>query len=212
MNQKQMQPSLDSVLLDFHVDAAAGPNPAILERYCTQYPQFARELTDHAVQWLIGEAMAVAEPSSSSVEHSSSGLVSRAISRLYDRIRERDLARSGTPVRGQQSHGVFEGLGVERVREIRDELGLDTPLMSKLRNRLIDPETVPRAFLERFAKSLQRSVDEIVGYLKLPPTVHAQASFKAEGKPMTGAQRESFDDAVRKSSLDEECRRAVLKG
>jgi len=211
MNQKQMQPSLDSVLLDFHVDAAAGPNPAILERYCVEYPQFAHELTDHAVQWLIGEAMAVAESSSSSVEHSSSGLVSRAISRLYDRIRERDLSSSSTPVREQQSQGVFEGLGVGRMREIRDELGLDTPLISKLRNRLIDPETVPQAFLDRLAKSLQRTVEEIVVYLRLPPTVHAQASFKSEGKPMTSAKRESFDAAVRKSSLSEACRQALLK-
>lgn len=53
-------PNLESVLLDFRIEAGA-PNPAILDAYCRRYPQFARELTDYAVTWLIDEAMATTE-------------------------------------------------------------------------------------------------------------------------------------------------------
>ena len=213
METKRMkQADLEAVLLDFRVEAGGGPKPAILEDYCTRYPQFAPELTDYAVQWLIGDAVAVSGTDSVAGEHASSALVSRAISRLYDRIQERDVARdASTRSANQQPEDIFEGLTVERVRTIRDALGIDTPIMSKLRNRLIEPETVRRPFLDRFAASLERPVDAVIAYLRQPPTVHVQASFKAEGKPAANVQKESFDDAVRKSSLDEKRKQALLK-
>lgn len=206
------QANLESVLLDFRVEAVA-PRPAILEQYCRRYPQFARELTDYALEWLIESA--TAEETSADVVQgaSSSPLVSRAISRLYERIRERDAAKeAATRSSGQQAPNPFQGLPLDRVRATRDELGINTPLFGKFRNRLIDPDTVPRGFLERFARLLERTVDELLGYLRLPPTVHAGADFKAEGKPSVSARKESFADAVRGSSLDEKQKQALLEG
>ncbi len=213
METKQMkQGELESVLLGFRVEAAGAPKPEILDEYCKRYPQYAHELTDYAVQWLIGAAIEATETVDVAAADSSSALVSRAISRLYDRIRERDLAREGSPRSLKpEAKDIFEGLTVERVRAIRDAVGIDTPLMSKLRNRLVDPVTVRRPFLERFAASLKCPIDTVIAYLQLPPTVHAQASFKAKGKPTASVEKESFDDAVRKSALNEQQKRALLK-
>jgi len=204
------QANLESVLLDFRVEAGT-PRPAILEQYCRRYPQFARELTDYALEWLIESAM-VEETSVEIVEGtSSSPLVSRAISRLYERIRERDAVKDATAHSfGSPPLNPFEGLTLERVRAIRDELGIDTPLFTKLRNRLINPGTVRRPFIERFARLLERTGEEFLSYLRLPPTVHARADYKAEGKPSVNNQQESFDDAVRVSSLDEKRKQALL--
>lgn len=207
------QANLESVLLEFRVEAGGGPKPAILEAYCRQYPRYARELTDYALEWLIDEAMASAEVASDVAIKTSSPLVSRAISRLYDRIREREAGKEvATRLSGHQALNPFEGLPLPRVRDIRDELGINTPLFGKFRKRLIDPDTVPRGFLERFARQLGRTVDELLGYLKLPPTVHSGADFKAEGKPSVSSRKESFADAVRGSSLDEKQKQVLLKG
>jgi hypothetical protein len=204
--------SLDAVLLDFRVEARA-PNPAILDAYCKRYPQFARDLTDYALAWLIDNAMVQGEAfAEASDAAASKRLVSRAISRLYERRRERETA--GPDVSRQSPVRIalnpFEGLAVDRVRAIRDELGIDTPLFAKFRNRLIDPRTVPVRFLEHFAKTLGRAVDDLVEYLSLPSMVSAAADYKAERKPSVGARKESFEEAVRASSLAEKQKHAVL--
>jgi hypothetical protein len=207
------QANLESVLLEFRVEAGGGPKPAILEAYCRQYPQYARDLTDYALEWLIDEAMANDEVASDVAVQASSPLVSRAISRLYERIRDREAAKEGaTTLSGRRALNPFEGLPLPRVRAVRDEMGINTPLFGKFRNRLIDPDTVPRAFLERFARLLERTVDDLLGYLRLPPTVHTAAHFKAEGKPSVSARKETFTDAVDGLSLDEKQKRALLDG
>jgi hypothetical protein len=206
------QANLESVLLEFHVEAGSGPTPPVLEAYCREYPQYARELTDYALEWLIDDAMASAETASDVAVNTSSSLVSRAISRLYDRIRERQAGREiAPPLSGQQALNPFGPLTVSRVRAIRDELGIDTPLFGKFRNRLIDPDTVPRGFLERFARLLGRTVYELLGYLRLPSTVHIGADFKAQRKPSVSAGKESFAEAIRSSSLDEKRKQAFLE-
>jgi len=207
------QANLDSVLLDFRVDAAGGPKPTVLEAYCKKYPRYARELTDYAVQWLIGDAMAATEAGRDVVHNASSPLVSKAISRFYNRISERDSAKEAAPqLSGTQAVNPFEELPLPRMRAIRDELGINTPLFGKFRNRLIDPDTVPPGFLERFARLLERTMDEFLGYLRLPPTVPAGADFKADRKPSVSSRKESFADAVGGSSLDEKQKLALLEG
>ncbi len=204
--------NLESVLLEFHVEVGEGPKPAILEAYCRRYPQYARELTNYAVEWLIDEAMASAEAAGDAAVNGSSPLVSRAISRLYDRIRERESGnKAATPSPGQQAINPFDGLPLPNVRAIRDELGINTPLFTKFRNRLIDPSTVPRAFLEHFARLLNRTAEEFRDYLSLPPTVHIGADYKAESKPTVTGCKKSFEDAVRGSSLDAKQKQALLK-
>lgn len=213
MKANQMkQLNLEAVLLEFRVEMSGRPKPAILEAYCRQYPQYARELTDYALEWLIDEAMASTEVASDTAVNRSSPLVSRAISRLYDRIHERETGKEvATRLSGQQAVNPFEGLPLPRTRAIRDELGINTPLFAKFRNRLIDSNTVPSLFLERFARLLGCTMDEFCNYLRLPPMVHVGAAYKAEGKPSVTERKESFEDAVRSSSLSEKQKQALLK-
>lgn len=206
--------SLDAVLLDFGVEGRV-PNPAILDAYCKRYPQFARDLTEYALAWLIDNAVAQGEAFVEARDATASKqLVSRAISRLYERRHERETAALDVSRQspGRIAANPFKGLAVDRVRAIRDELGIDTPLFAKFRNRLIDPQTVPQEFLQYFAQALGRAVNEFVEYLSLPSTAPAAADYKAERKPSVGARKESFEDAVRASSLPENQKQALLKG
>ena len=210
MKAKEMtKTNLESVLFEFRAEAGV-PRPGMLEVYCRRYPQFARELTDYAVEWLIDEALATAEPAPEAAAPESSPLVSKAISRLYNRIREREPANDAA--HSAAVRNPFEGLAVARKREIRDELRINTPLLAKFENRLIDPDTAPRLFLDRFARLLESGVEDFIGYLRLPPAMHAAAEFKAQGKPAVAARKESFEEAVRASSLDEKQKKALLEG
>lgn len=208
------QENLDSILLDFRIEAAGVPKPTVLEAYCRKYPQYARELTDYAVHWLIGDALAATAAGQDLEQRASSPLVSRAISRFHDRIVARTASAETVARRlsGRETcYSPFEGLSVAHKREIRDMLGINMPLLAKFQNRLIDPDTVPRGFLKRFAEMLGRTLDEFVGYLRLPPVMHAQADFKAEGKPVVEARKETFECAVRGSFLSDGQKQALLK-
>lgn len=213
MDEKRMKEmDLNSVLLEFRVEAAGAPNPAVLDAYCRKYPQYARELAGYAVQWLIGDALAATAPANEGAYSAgSSPLVSRAISRFHDRLQtsaEESSARTG----GKAMRNPFEGIAIARKRQIRDELGLDQGLFAKFQNRLIEAATVPRQLVERFAGLVDTTPEGFLAHLQGPPAMHAAAEFKADQKPLVSAGRESFEEAVRKSSLDEKKKQALLKG
>ena len=201
--------NLESVLLEFRVEAGM-PRPGILEIYTRRYPQFARELTDYAVDWLLEEALAVEAPSAQT-SNASSPVVSRALSHLYNGMREREAAKKMAARSANVSgHNPFLALPAPRKHEICAELGIDMTIFAKLQNRLIDPLTIPRKFLGRLAAALQRTMDDIVGHLQLSSLVTAD-DFKAEGKPAAPSRKQRFEDAVRASSLDEQSKRALLE-
>lgn len=206
-----MKANLESVLLDFRVEAGR-PRPGVLEAYCRRYPQFAHELTDYAVDWLLDEAIATAEPAEVAAS-GSSPIVSKAISHLYDRIRERDAGKElAARSREAPARNPFQALSPQRKRAICAQIGVDMPLFAKFQNRLVEAGSVPRAFLGRFAHELQDTVEGFLSYLTLPPMTNPAGEYKAEGKPSASAKKESFEDAVRASSLDEKQKQELLKG
>ena len=108
---KMSQTNLNSVLIAFRIDAVDGPKPAVLDAYCRKYPQYAYELTDYAVQWLIGDTMAAMDAGDEIVQNASSPRVSRAISRFYEKIRENNATNNAaTLLSRQQVSNPFEGL------------------------------------------------------------------------------------------------------
>lgn len=210
MNTHEMNHKiLDSVLLDFRIESVNAPNPAMLEAYCRRYPQYVKELTDYAVQWLIEDAIDATTTNDEVLQNTSSALVSRAISRFHDRV----ASRTGSLEieAGNESCNPFAGLSIQHKREIRDQLGIDTPLLAKFQNRLIDPDTVPNRFLKRMAEVLKLTAVALIGYLQGPPKLHTEADYKSENKPSVSLQKESFEEAVRKSSLDVKQKQELLR-
>ena len=212
MKPKEMtKTNLESVLFEFRAEAGV-PGPGILEAYCRRYPQFARELTNYAVEWLIDEALATVEPAPEAAAPESSPLVSKAISRLYNRIRERETANDTARPAASQVRNPFQGLQPARKRAICAQLGIDMPLFAKFQNRLIDAGSVPRMFAERLAAALEDTAETLLAHLRLPAMANAAADFKAEGKPSASPQKQRFEDAVRASSLGEKQKQALLEG
>jgi len=73
-------------------------------------------------------------------------------------------------------------------------LAVPVGLFWKLHRRLIAFESIPVAFVQRLAQTLDRTVEELASYLRQPPQLAAGASYKNDGAPE--ARQESFQEAL----------------
>src|SRR3981189_817772 len=104
----------------------------------------------------------------------------------------------------------FASLDRERFRALASRIDANAVMISKLRDRLIDPATIPRGFCDYLAEEMDEPVDALIAHLYAPPEVSsARQLYKAEGKPALTA-RQSFEEAVAGSGLSEEQRRHLL--
>lgn len=74
---------------------------------------------------------------------------------------------------------------------------LDVPfaVVIKLHRRLIAPDSIPASFVRSLAECLGRTADDIAAYLRMPPTLAAGASYRADDTPTVAAQ-ELFAEAI----------------
>jgi hypothetical protein len=84
------------------------------------------------------------------------------------------------------------------VPELAQRLRLSALEITKLNQRLIRPETIPAALVSRLAEVLNQSVEAVAQYLRFPPTLSAQASYKSEAAPRI-AEQIDFADALESS-------------
>jgi hypothetical protein len=68
----------------------------------------------------------------------------------------------------------------------------------KLNQRLFRPDSIPGSLVRRLADAVGQTVESVAGYLQLPPTLSAQASYKAESTPRL-AEQAGFAEAVESS-------------
>ena len=88
-------------------------------------------------------------------------------------------------------------------QEFAKACGLDLALISKLNTRQVKPETIPSKLVRLLGQKLRKPVAVIAAYLEMPSQALAGKSFLARRKPESTAQQ-SFEDAMRASSLSEE--------
>ncbi len=82
------------------------------------------------------------------------------------------------------------------------QIGIDSTLLNKLQQRLLDAATIPDILIDRLSHALAVPFSEVQTYLRQTPKLAAGASYKSDGVPQTG-QQEDFAAAVRASTLDE---------
>ncbi|MEM7349679.1 MAG: hypothetical protein AAF657_02660 [Acidobacteriota bacterium] len=170
------------------------PDAVLLEDFTQRYPQFAAEITDFAVEWVLQDELP-AEDSASEAEATSA--VPAAMQRF--RARRETLAASGSEAPELTADPFAERPPAE-LQRIASTLGLDKTLMAKLRDRKIVAETIPDGLRDDLATQLQVPIPVIADHLAGPATIHLAASFKATGKPAAGS-KETFTEAVQRSTL-----------
>lgn len=186
------------------------PDAELLDDFVRRYPEHAADLTDFAIE----AAVDALRPASSPIEAATSPAVSRAIDR-FQKARLAVHAEKAT----EEAHAhldptscdnPFVGFDRGAYRALANQLNATTLFLNKLRDRLIEPTTIPVGFHRHVAQSLNIPVGIVIEHLAGQPQMNVQPQFfKSEGKPEIGP-RQSFEEAVLSSGLTEEQQRYLL--
>ena len=191
------------------------PDAGVLDDIVRQYPQFSRELTEFAVELALdsvvegGAAEAAADPTKVSPA------VSRAMSAFHNRLyalrRAGGAAVAGPTSSSDFAENPFSDLGRRQFRAVAERIGANTVLVAKLRDRQIDPTTIPDGLKRRISNELDVPVHLLSAHLEASPTATSESLqfYKADHRPRQ-VERQSFADAVRGSGLTDEQQRHLL--
>ncbi len=177
--------SLQDVLQEL-VATVDRPDEVALEDFVGRYPQFAAELTDFAVEWVLQETLEATEPTG----EPAASAVPEAMRRFRDTLAEHQ-APAADP---------FADSSPADLARIAGALRLDKTILAKLRDRKIVAETVPDTLLEGLCGELAIQPQVMAAHLAAPARLHAGVSFKAAAPPRSGP-KETFAEAVRRSTL-----------
>lgn len=215
MSQTQSNTSLRDAMYAMSL-AKPIPDVETVEEFVRRFPEHAEALTDFAIE-LAMDALAhgtdddeVEMPVNMEVEDPSvSRVMSNFQNRLFDKAQKR---ASELPARAETVPVVnpFATLDRNRFRALTSRLEINSAFLSKLRDRAIEPATIPRGYCQHIAEEMDERLEVITSHLyALPEAVHARQFYKADAKPILGV-RQSFEDAVQSSGLTEEQRRRLL--
>ena len=191
------------------------PDAGVLDDIVRQYPQFSRELTEFAVELAV-DSLVEGEAGEPPVDPTRvSPAVSRAMSAFHNRLYALRQASGAAVTEPTPSLGLvenpFSDLGRKEFRAVAEGIGANAVLVVKLRDRQIDPTTIPDVFKQDVSNQLGVPVDLLSAHLEASPTATSEGLqfYKADRRPRQG-ERQSFADAVRGSGLSDEQQRHLL--
>jgi hypothetical protein len=207
---KKSSPVLREVLIQFSVEQDT-PDQQLLDSYIEKYPQFESQLRSLASQFMdAGVEAREWEGETGSLDSHDIEEAAISVSVFQSRYFEETGCVFGESREDAKTiENRLSSLDRPAYRGLASRLGINTLVLNQLRDREIDSTTISRRFTERLAHELNASVGVIRQFLSLPPAISAMASFKAEDKPQSNS-RESFEEALMHSGLDEEQIRSLL--
>jgi len=190
------------------------PDARLLDQMIQRYPGLASELTEYAVVLAL-DALRTAEPEPVGDPKTMSPAINRAFKHFQDRLQaankhRRPGPRPETDIRLADPPNPFQGLQRNEFRALAERLHANTVFVCKLRDRQIDPDTIPLNFQQRVADELEIPLAAVQAHFAARPAMQRGQYFKADSKPAAGSQQ-SFEDAVRNSGLSDDQQRSLLK-
>lgn len=195
--------------------AKAVPDADLLDDFARRYPQYADALTEFAIELAIDSLMHRSDEEDVPADaDATSAVVSRVMSQFENQLYERRQARAATPPARAATASVenpFAALDRQGFRALVSQLDVNSAFLSKLRDRTIEPISIPRAYCRHLAQEMDEDADAMAAHLYAPQESVAAGLqlYKAEGKPAATA-RQSFEEAVKTSGLSEEQQRKLL--
>lgn len=195
--------------------AKAVPDAELLDDFARLYPQYADALTEFAIELAIDSLMHRSDEEDVPADADAiSAVVSRVMSQFENQLYERRQARAATPPARAATASVenpFAALDRQGFRALVSQLDVNSAFLSKLRDRTIEPISIPKAYCRHLAQEMDEDADAMAAHLYAPQESVAAGRqlYKAEGKPAATA-RQSFEEAVKTSGLSEEQQRKLL--
>jgi hypothetical protein len=196
--------ALDDVLYQFTL-AHPRPDADAVEDYVRDYPQYARDLTELAIDLAIEARLPSVEDTVAARTVEDEGSLERAISRFQNGLFERSQVTAVTEAapHAPAANDPFSGLDRAAMREVARALNANTVFVMKLRDRRIRPDTMTPGFLTAAAQALNAANDEFCLYVGAPRAMVGGRRYKADGQP-GATDKETFEEAVRGSGLTPE--------
>jgi hypothetical protein len=195
------------------------PDATLLDHVVMRFPEHASVLTEFAIELALdtlrGDA-AIDEAEASVDLEKVSPAVSRAMSRFQNRLHAVERSVGQTKARAAsgpvEPPNPFSGLSRQEHRALAERLGANAAFVNKLRDRQIEPGTVPAGFQRFLAGELNAPFEVVVAHLAAPSALGtANRQFlKADRKP-DGSLRQTFAEAVQSSGLSDEQQQRLLR-
>jgi len=195
--------------------AKAVPDAELLDEFARRYPQHADALTEFAIELAIDSLMHRSDEEDVPADADAiSDVVSRVMSQFENQLFERRQARAATPPARAATASVenpFAALDRQGFRALASRLDINSAFLSKLRDRTIEPISIPKTYCRHLAEEMDEETEAMAAHLYAPQESVAAGRqlYKAEGKPAATA-RQSFEEAVKTSGLSEEQQRRLL--
>ena len=195
--------------------AKAVPDAELLDEFARLYPKYADALTEFAIELAIDSPMHRSDEEDVPADADAiSSVVSRVMSQFENQLYERRQARAATPPARAATASVenpFAALDRQGFRSLASKLDVNNAFLSKLRDRTIEPISIPKAYCRHLAEEMDQDAEAMIAHLYAPQewVAAGRQLYKAEGKP-TATARQSFEEAVKTSGLSEEQQRRVL--
>ena len=195
--------------------AKAIPDPELLDEFARRYPQHADALTEFAIELAIDSLMHGSDEEEIPVDADTmSPMVARVMSQFENQLYERQQARAAIPPARAATASVsnpFVSLDRQQFRGLVSRLDINNVFLSKLRDRSIDPLTIPTGYCRHLAEETDEDFETMSAHLYAPQESVAAGRqlYKAEGKP-TAVPRQSFEEAIKSSGLSEAQQRRLL--
>ncbi len=195
--------NLQDVLEEYAISEPTGNNLATLQQMVEKYPQFAAELQDFAAaRAVVRYAPELELNALEEARYQEIGL---------NNLRAVLSAKAVNPLTSLQSlTDTAKTKGLNRSK-FAAALGLSVSLVQYLEKRRLEFASIPHAVIVKVAEVLETGEELVANYLKLPPNLATNASFKVSGRPEE-MQSKSFDEAVREDqTLSGEEKRKLLE-
>jgi hypothetical protein len=183
MNENTI-PSEEEVLLAFAVEPTH--DRKTLERYLSEFPEHSIALVDCSIEFMLDSTRSdnVVESTEDTVEHA------------WQRFQAM-MSVDDTPLINP-----FAKLNSTAFKSLAKRLDITNLLLVRLRDRAIEPMTIPIRFIQKLAAEFEVTVDAVLAFLNGSPSMISNHSFRSSVKPMVTNQI-TFQEAIETSQLTE---------
>ena len=169
--------------------AKAVPDAELLDEFARRYPQHADALTEFAIELAIDSLMHRSDEEDVPADADAiSSVVSRVMSQFENQLYERRQERAATPPARAATASVenpFATLDRQGFRALASRLDVNNAFLSKLRDRTIEPISIPKAYCRHLAEEMDEDPEAMSAHLYAPQESVAvgRQLYKADGKP-----------------------------
>lgn len=186
------------------------PDAEVLDDVVRRYPEHATGLTQFAIQLVLDSLRESGTEDSEIAAPEVTIAVSKAISRFHNRRHELSAASESRSVETEMNaENPFSSLPRSEIRALARRLNVNTVFLMRLRDRLVELETMTESFLQWLADGVGVSKEVLKTHFAASPQLQASEQYKADRKPTVGA-KQTFEDAVRSSSMTPEQQEHLL--